>query len=57
MDISAGKYKSDGNRPGSFLAVLHTVRSFVRWLIGLVTLTDEEQTKAGIYHGGEGRDG
>jgi hypothetical protein len=53
MDISADKYKSDGNRSGPFLAVLQIVRGFVRWLAGLVILTDGDRTKAGIYFGGE----
>jgi hypothetical protein len=57
MDISADKYKSDGSRPGPFAAVLQTVMGFVRRLARLAILTDEERKKAGIYHGGEGRDG
>ncbi len=57
MDISADKYESDGNRPGPFLAVLQGVRSIVRWLTWLITLTDDDREKAGIYLGGEGRDG
>ena len=55
MDISADKYKSDGNRPGPVSAVLFTVKGIVSWMIRLVILTAEEQTKAGIYFGGEGR--
>jgi hypothetical protein len=53
MDISADKYKSDGNRPGPFSAVL----GFVRRLIEFFTLREEDRTKAGIYFSGEGRDG
>jgi hypothetical protein len=56
MDISAGKYKSDGTRSGLFLAGLQTVRSIARWLIGFFTLTEADRLKAGIYLGGEGRD-
>ena len=56
MDIAADKYKSDGNRPGPVSAVLFTVKGIVSWMIRLVILTAEEQTKAGIYFGGEGRD-
>jgi len=41
MDISAGKYKSDGNRPGPFLAMLQTVRGIAGWLIGFFTLTEQ----------------
>ena len=57
MDNSADKNKSDSNRPGPFLAVLQTVRSIVRRLIGFFTLTEADQLKAGIHVGGEGRDG
>ncbi len=49
MNISAGKYRSDVNRPGPFSAVLQTVMGFTRWLIGFFTLTEEEQSKAGIF--------
>jgi hypothetical protein len=38
------------------MSVSKTVRGIFRWLLGLVVLTDEERTKAGIYRGGEGRD-
>ena len=51
MDIPADKYKSDVNRPGPFLAVLQNVRGFVRWLAGLIQLTEEEQKDAGIQIG------
>ena len=57
MDISADKYKSDiDRRPDPFSAVLQAVRGFVRWLAGLFILSDGDQSKAGIYLGGEGRD-
>jgi hypothetical protein len=56
MDISTDNYKSDGNQSNPFFAVLQTVQSLVRRLIGLFTLTEEERLKAGIYLGGEGRD-
>ena len=51
MDISADKYRSDLNRPGPFSVVLQTVRGFTKWLIGFFVLTEEEQSKAGIYVG------
>jgi hypothetical protein len=54
MDISADKYKSDGNRAGPFLAVLQTVRGIAGWLIGFFTLTEADRLKAGIYVGGKG---
>jgi hypothetical protein len=56
MDTSTDQYESDLSRPGSFSAISKTVMGIFRWLLGLVVLTDEERTKAGIYHGGEGRD-
>jgi hypothetical protein len=56
MDISTDKYKSDGNRASSFLAVSQAIRGIVRRLIGFFTLTEEERLKAGISVGGEGRD-
>ncbi len=57
MDISTDKYESGDNRTGPFLAILQTIRKIVRRLTWLVTLTDEDREKAGIYLGGEGRDG
>jgi hypothetical protein len=57
MDISADKYKSDVSRPGPFSAVLHTVLAIVRRLTGFFELAEEDRLKAGIYVGGEGRDG
>ena len=56
MDISADKYESEDTRPAPFLAVLQTVRGFVRWLTGFFTLTEEDRSRAGVYFGGEGRD-
>jgi hypothetical protein len=57
MDILADKANLHVNRQRPFLAVLQTARSIVRWLAGLVILNDEDRKKAGIYFGGEGRDG
>ncbi len=56
MDISTDKYRSDLNRPVSFSVVLQTVRDFTRWLIGFFALTEEEQSKAGVYVGSEMQD-
>ncbi len=56
MDISTDKYRSDLNRPGSFSVVLQIVRDFTRRLIGFFALTEEEQSKAGIYVGSERQD-
>jgi hypothetical protein len=55
MDISADKYRSDLNRPAPFSAVLQTLKNFTRWLIGFFVLTEEEQSKAGIYVGSKRR--
>ena len=51
------KYKSDVSRAEPFLAILQTIMSFVRWLIGLFTFTEEDRMKAGIHVRGEKRDG
>ena len=56
MEFSVDNNQSDGNRSGSFLAVLRIVQVFARRLIGFFTLTEEDRLKAGIYRGGEGRD-
>lgn len=56
MDISADKYNSNGNRPSPFLVVLHNLQDIVGWLIGFLTLTEEDRLKAGINFGDEGRD-
>jgi len=57
MDTSPDNYKSNpGTRSGPLLALLGTTESLIRRVIGLFTLTDDEQVKAGIYLGGEGRD-
>ena len=57
MDNLSDKYISNVNRPGPFSAVLHSVLGIARWLIGFFALTEEDRLKAGIYVGGEGRDG
>jgi hypothetical protein len=56
MDALADRSKSDGKRPGLFIAVMRAFRGVIRWLTGLFTLTEENLLKAGIYLGGEGRD-
>ena len=48
MNISADRSRS---------SVWQTLRSFLSRLIGFFLLTKEERSKAGIYLGGEGRDG
>ena len=56
MDTSAEKYASDDNRTEPFVNVLKTVRGFFRRMIGFFMLSEEDQLKAGIHVGGEGRD-
>jgi hypothetical protein len=57
MDASADRYKSNDNyQSGPIEAVSQTVRNIVRWLVGFFTVTEEDQSKAGIYFGGEERD-
>lgn len=57
MDISADRSRSDSYRPGPFSAIWQTLRGLLSRLIGFFLLTKEERSKAGIYLGGEGRDG
>ena len=57
MEISADKYKSDGNQSNPFFTVLRTIQGLFSRLTGFFTLSEEEQRQAGIYRGGEGRDG
>lgn len=57
MNISADRSTSDTNRPDPTSAMLQTVRGFVRRLIGFLILSEEDQWEAGIYLGGQGRDG
>lgn len=35
--------------PNRFLVSLTTLASIMKWLAGLITLTEEEQEEAGIY--------
>ena len=37
--------------PKIFLAGLQTLASLIKWLAGLITMTEEEQEAAGIYVG------
>jgi hypothetical protein len=45
-----------GSRSGPFVAILRAIEDFFNRLIGLFTLTEDEQRQAGIYLDGEGRD-
>jgi hypothetical protein len=56
MDISTDEYRSDGNRSYPFLTVLRSIASLLKRLTGLFVLSEEDQEKAGIFLGGEGRD-
>jgi hypothetical protein len=57
MDNPSDNYKSNpGTQSGPLQTLLGTIESLIRPVIGLFTLTDDEQAKAGIYLGGEGRD-
>jgi hypothetical protein len=56
MENLADKYKSDGNQPGFLSALLNSLLGIVRWPIMFFSLSDSDQSKAGIYLGGEGRD-
>ena len=57
MDTPSDKYKPYyGNQSGPFLAVFRTVRSLIRKLTGIIKVSEEDLSEAGIYLGGEGRD-
>ena len=50
MDSSFREHGSGRSQaPKSFLAGLQILTSFIQWLAGLITLTEEEQEEAGIY--------
>jgi hypothetical protein len=57
MDILTDRSESDDNqRPAFILAVPQKVKELAIRIFGLFDLTEEEQSEAGIYLGGEGRD-
>jgi len=57
MDTPSDEYKPYyGNKSGSFLAVIRSIRDRFRKLTGIFKVTEEELSDAGIYLGGEGRD-
>jgi hypothetical protein len=57
MDIPADKSKSDVDRPGALSPAFQTFKGFIKRMMRFFALTDEERIQAGIYTGGEGRDG
>lgn len=57
MGILSGKSSSNDNQTSPIAVVVHKLQDIVRWLNGFFTLSEEDRVKAGIYHGGEGRDG
>jgi hypothetical protein len=53
MDNFFRQQGSDTRKPGSFIAGLQIAaisRSIIKWLVGLVQLTEEEQKDAGINY-------
>ena len=57
MDTSSDNYESNpGTQSGPLQALFGTIESLIRRVIGFFTLTADEQSQAGIYLGGEGRD-
>jgi hypothetical protein len=58
MDTPSDKYKPYyGDRSGPFLAVFRSIKGLFRKLTGLFKVSEEDLSDAGIYLGGEGRDG
>jgi hypothetical protein len=51
MDNSFSQQESDTQQPGAFLAGLQFFDGILNWLAGLIQLTEEEQTEAGIQLG------
>jgi hypothetical protein len=56
MEILADNHKMEGNRPAFLSPVVQVVRGVARRVNGFFILSIEEQSKAGIYLGAEGRD-
>ena len=57
MDTPSDEYKPYyGNRSGPFLAVIRTFRGLIRKLTGIIKVSKDDLSEAGIYLGGEGRD-
>jgi hypothetical protein len=56
MDNSFHRQETDTRRSPGFLAGFHIINSILNWLAGLLKLTEEEQTDAGIYLGNEQMD-
>jgi len=52
-------HRKETNVPptSSFFSGLPLFNGFFDWLAGLIRLTPEDQADAGVYLGGEGRDG
>ena len=57
MDNSFRQDDSSAQQPASFFARLPVVTSLFKWLADQIESTEKEQEDAGIYLGGEGRDG
>ncbi|HSB00405.1 MAG TPA: hypothetical protein VLE49_07135 [Anaerolineales bacterium] len=49
MDNSFHRQESKTQQPGGLLAGLQIFESILKWLAGLIKLTEEEQKDAGIY--------
>jgi hypothetical protein len=53
MDTVIENSKQSVDRPGPFLTMFIIGKRAARWLVGLVTLTEEERINAGVYFGHE----
>jgi hypothetical protein len=56
MDNSFRQQGSDTRNPNGLLGRLQIVDGILKWLAGLIKLTEEEQTDAGIYIGDQRHD-
>jgi hypothetical protein len=57
MDTPSEQYKTNASRSVRSSIVWQSVLGMIRRLIGFFMLAEEDQLKAGLYLGGEGRDG
>jgi hypothetical protein len=53
MDMAVENSEPAVDRPGPILTIVSMVQRTVRWLVGLVFLTEQERIKAGVHFGHE----
>lgn len=53
MDSTAENSKQAMDRPGPILTTVNIIQRAASWLVGLVSLSEEERIKAGVFFGHE----